>query len=343
MGYSGSMYVTFGEGDNKETRYLFTERKGDGDACMTYPQIYNFGKKIPLSIDHIRATVEMLHDSYGCYSSVADSLQRTYGLVSTFCDLINDRWNTIYDEHENFILVPRIENADNSGNSQLVSFYEKDKLTEEVIEELPPIFQDVHRCYVSDDALQCAKRYSRCQVRYIDLCCAINNNGVFTKEETKDIWNSICEIKTKVDVFKVIAKMNDAISLLHDIYNEKYEFSKNMTNLLYHYMNKISNGIEVFVVYENEKLVFSCCNEQNIEIVLPYSKSHVVTTLFGDWASASAVFETREELENFVKIFSFVPNRNAHIEHTIKNFIKNVSKDNLYEGKPFCLCIGGGY
>ena len=42
MGYSGSIYQQLG--DSPATS-VFIERKGDGESCLVYPEIYHFNKK----------------------------------------------------------------------------------------------------------------------------------------------------------------------------------------------------------------------------------------------------------------------------------------------------------
>ena len=107
----------------------------------------------------------------------------------------------------------------------------------------------------------------------------------------------------------------------------------------------IKNGTKVFVSYCNETLVFCCEDEEKISIPMPYTKSFLFTILFLHWAVSGANFSTKKELEEFIKIFKYIPkkNKNFRIESYFKNFFEKVDENDLYNGQPFTISISGGY
>ena len=122
MGYSGSVYTKIGTGDWSQ---VFREGKFEGGSCMIYPQIYNFNRKTELSIEAISKTVDMLNNSAGSYHELAYDLRKSYELISALGSFMGISFREIFDKDENLLLIPRIESSDSCGNSELVSFYEK--------------------------------------------------------------------------------------------------------------------------------------------------------------------------------------------------------------------------
>ena len=341
MGYSGSIYQKLG---NAPATSVFIERKGDGESCLVYPEIYHFNKKTEVTNKTITETVDMLNYSSSSYHDLAYDMKRIYELIYSLGSFFGMTYKEVFDENENFLLIPRIESSDSCGNSELVSFYEKSTLEkEDIVEKLPAIMERRHQGLNTDEQLASAKRYSCCQIQYMQIYGALSE--VCNRDEIDKIWEDVVNIKTKCDILKLINHMHKYLATLNEKYNEKYELAKTITNLLYHYRNRIKDGKKVFVSYCNEIICFSCEGEDDVSFKMPYEKSHLFTMLFGHWAGSGAELSTKEELKNFVSVFKYIPKRkkNSHIENYFKNFLANVSDDNLYNGETFTISIGGGY
>ena len=261
MGYSGSIYQQLG--DSPATS-VFIERKGDGESCMIYPEIYHFNKKIEMNNKTIDETVNMLNNSSGSYHDLSYDMKRIYELIYSLSSFFGMTYKEVFDENENFLLIPRIESSDSCGNSELVSFYEKKTLEkEDIVEKLPAIMERRHQGLNTEEQLASAKMYSCCQIQYMNIYGAFSE--VCKREDIDKMWEDIVNIKTKCDIFKLINRMHKYLDALNTKYNEKYELAKKLTNLLYHYKNRIKEGKKVFVSYCNEIICFYCDGEDIIQ------------------------------------------------------------------------------
>lgn len=341
MGYSGNIYQQLGDAPATS---IFIERKGDGESCMIYPEIYHFNKKTEVTNKTIAETVDMLNYSSSSYHDLSYAMKRIYELIYSLSGFFGMICEEVFDENENFLLIPRIESADRCGNFELVSFYEKKTLEkEDIVKKLPAIMERRHFGETTEEQLASAKSYSCCQIHYMHICGALSE--VCKRDEIEKIWEDIVNIKTKCNIFKLIKRMHECLAILNARYNEKYELAKTITNLLYHYKNRIKEGKKVFVSYCNEIIHFSCEGEEDVRFKMPYKESYLFTMLFGHWAGSDAELTTKEELKDFISVFKYVPpkKRNSYIENYFKNFLANVSDDNLYNGETFTIYIGGGY